>query len=105
MLYEFLHTVLIELLKSKLRVIKAIDLLDERSDFFLFLDEKLLLLLALGGEISESLCFYLVHGKGLVWLPSRVGLLAGTNTALVGTSSIIVFLGIIGDQGSASLTE
>jgi hypothetical protein len=88
-----------------LGVIKAIDFLDESSDFFLFLDEKLLLLLALGGEVSESLCFYLVHSKGLIWLTSTVGLLAWTNTALVSTSSIIVFLGIIGDQSCAGLTE
>jgi hypothetical protein len=75
-----------------LGVIEAIDLLNQHSDFFLFLNEKLLLLLALRGEVSESLRFDLIHDKGLVWLATSVCLLARADTTLVCTSSIIVFL-------------
>ena len=46
MLDKLLYTVFIELLESMLRVIEAIDLLDQYSDFFFLLNEKFFLLLA-----------------------------------------------------------
>jgi hypothetical protein len=58
---KVLHTVFIELLESKLRVIEAIDFLDQNSDFFFLLNEKFFLVLALGGEASKCLCLDFIY--------------------------------------------
>jgi hypothetical protein len=65
LLDELLHTIFIELLESKLRVIEAIDLLDQHSDFFFLLNEKFFLLLTLGGKACECLCLNFIY-KGLI---------------------------------------